>query len=364
MLTTYIGKRLGIVEKPKNKNLSKYNFNYKRDSIKVENNVLKGTINDLVRYKRKTYGEGFVSKTKEIVGKIWKSLLKLVRTIRDFITSIINKFRDKDRLIGKLAKTLMETSRKIDTSNKSTEVNVLGDWFKYMIEQAHQMQLDGMELDDIPRPIMELFQSIMENDGKIQVFAIDTSGVFPDGEKYYKRDREIKAGTKLLIKECEEKIAMVNDDILQKSLEKYKSLMKNYEDIVINGDMVKITLQDFKDRLYQNSKDLQKIYTTIIYSDFSMKNLNEMLFYIEKWAKRRVENKDVVGNDEYDQKITEFANKCQNFTSKQLKKVSEVTKVTNELTNQCINYANSLLRVAKPYIKKKGKGNKTDGKSK
>ena len=332
MLMNDISKRLGIVEKPKNNNLSRYNFNYKRDSIKVENNILKDTINDLVRYKRKTYGEGFVSKTKEFVGKVWKSLLKLVGTIRDFITSVINKFRDKDRLIGKLAKSLMETSRKINVSGDNIEVTVPGDWFKYMIDQAYQMQLDGMELDDIPRPIMELFQSIMENDGKIQVYAIDTAGVFPDGEKYYKRNREIKAGTKLLIDECEEKIDMVNDDILEKSLNKYKSIAKNYDVITRGDNATTLYLKDFKEKLYQNSKDLQKIYGTIIYSDFSMKNLNEMLFYIEKWAKRRIENKDVVGNDEYDQKITEFANKCQNFTSKQLKKVSEVTKITNVLT--------------------------------
>ena len=77
-----------------------------------------------------------------------------------------------------------------------------------------------------------------------------------------------------------------------------------------------------------------------------------------------MENKDIVGNDEYDQRITEFAGKCQNFTSKQLKRVSAVTDVTNKLTNQCIKYTNSLLRAAKPYIKKKGKGNKTDEKSK
>ena len=109
---------------------------------------------------------------------------------------------------------------------------------------------------------------------------------------------------------------------------------------------------------------MQKIYGTIIYTDFSIKNLNEMLFYIEKWAKRRVENKDIVEKDEYDQKITEFAAKCQNFTSKQLKRVSAVTDVTNKLTNQCINYTNSLLRAAKPYIKKKRKENKTDEKSK
>ena len=267
-------------------------------------------------------------------------------------------------MIGKLARTLMETSRKIDISNNSVEVTLPGDWFKYMIDQTETMQLDGMELDDIPRPIMELFQSIMENDGKIQVYAIDEAGRLPDGTPYYKRKRKLKSATETLIEECEEKINTVNEDVLVKSLEKYKSLAKNYKDIVDGSDTDNLSLKNFKARLYQNSKDLQKIYTTIIYTDFSIKNLNEMLFFIEKWAKRRMENKDIVEKDEYDQKITEFASKFQNFTSKQLKRVSEVTSVTNKLTNQCINYANTLLRIAKPYIKKKGKGNKNNEKSK
>lgn len=362
MLNVDISKRLGISKRSVNNNLSKYNFAYKRDSIRVENNMLKGAINDLVRFKRKTYGESFVSKTKEFASKIWQSLLKLVRTIKDFISSVINKFKDKDRLIGKLARVLVETSRKIDESD-TTEITAPGDWFKYILEQAQTMQLDGMELDDIPKPIMELFQSIVENDGKIKVFAIDTTGVSPiDGKKQYKRDRELMSAAKVLIEECEEKIAMLEDDALVKSLEKYKSVSKNYKDIIDGKE--NISLKVLKERMYQNGKDIQKIYSTIIYTDFSIKNLNEMLFYIEKWAKRRVENKDIVGDDEYDHKITEFAGRCQNFTSKQLKKVSEVTRVTNELTNQLINYANILLRLAKPYVKRKGKVKETNEESK
>ena len=115
----------------------------------------------------------------------------------------------------------------------------------------------------------------------------------------------------------------------------------------------------------KNSKDIQKIYSHVIYTDFSIKNLNEMLFFIETWAKRRVGIKDILkDNDMYDKKITEFANKCQNFSSKQLKKVSDVTKVTNTLTNQCINYANELLRIAKPYTKTNKKEKKSNEKSK
>lgn len=362
MLTTDISKRLGIIDKPINNKLHKYNFDYKKNSIRVENDILKNTINDLVKYKRNTHGESFVSKTKEFASKIWKTLLKLARTVREFITSVINKFKDKDRLIGKLARTLMETSRKIEVTDNKTEVILSGDWFKYMIQRSNEMQLKGMDLDDIPRPIMELFQSIMENDGKIQVYAIDEAGRLPDGTPYYKRDRKLKSATETLIQECEESIEKINKRVLKKSLFSYDVVSRMYNTYKDMSET--ISLKEFKERLYQNSKDLQKIYGTIIYTDFSIKNLNEMLFYIEKWAKRRMENKDIVGNDEYDQRITEFASKCQNFTSKQLKRVSAVTDVTNKLTNQCVNYTNTLLRIAKPYIKKKGKGNETDEKSK
>lgn len=362
LITTDITKRLGIIEKAPNTRIKEYNFNYKKDSIKAENHMLKNTINDLVRYNRSSYGEGFSQKVKSFASKVWQGLLKIVTVVREFITSVINKFKNKDRLIGKLAKSLMDTSRKIDTSDQSTEVNILGDWFKYMLEQVEIMKLDGIELDDIPRPIMELFQSIVENDGKIQVYAIDTAGTYPDGSKYYKRERELKNAATLLVEECDEKIAAIENDTLQKTLDKYKAISKNY-DSVVRGDRAEtLYLKDFKEKLYQSSKDLQKIYTGVIYVDFSIKNLNEMLFYIEKWAKRRIENKDIIGDDEYDKRITEFANRCQNFTSKQLSKVSEVTKVTNTLTNQCINYANNLLKVAKPYIKKKEK--KSNEKSK
>lgn len=362
LITTDITKRLGIIEKVPNSRIKEYNFNYKKDSIKAENCMLKNTINDLVRYNRSSYGEGFSQKVKTFASKVWKGLLKIVTVVREFITSVINKFKNKDRLIGKLAKSLMDTSRKIDTSNQSTEVNILGDWFKYMLEQVEIMKLDGIELDDIPRPIMELFQSIVENDGKIQVYAIDEAGRFPNGKPYYKRERELKNAATLLVEECDEKIEAIENDTLQNTLDKYKAIAKNY-DSVVHGDKAEtLYLKDFKEKLYQSSKDLQKIYTGIIYVDFSIKNLNEMLFYIEKWAKRRIENKDIIGDDEYDKRITEFANRCQNFTSKQLSKVSEVTKVTNTLTNQCINYANNLLKVAKPYIKKKEK--KSNEKSK
>ena len=354
LITTDITKRLGIIEKVPNNRIKEYNFNYKKDSIKAENCMLKNTINDLVRYNRSSYGEGFSQKVKSFASKVWQGLLKIVTVVREFITSVINKFKNKDRLIGKLAKSLMDTSRKIDTSDSSVKVTLTGDWFKYMLKQANEMQLNGMELDDIPRPIMELFQSIVENDGKIQVYAIDTAGTYPDGSKYYKRERELKNAAKLLVEECDEKIGMIEENALKDSLNEYKSVAIMYDTYKKMKDGP-LTLKEFKERLYQNSKDLQKIYSTIIYRDFSIKNLNEMLFYIEKWAKRRIENKDIIGDDEYDKRITEFANRCQNFTSKQLSKVSEVTKVTNTLTNQCINYANNLLKVAKPYIKKKEK---------
>ena len=354
LITTDITKRLGIIKKEPNNRIKEYNFNYKKDSIKAENCMLKNTINDLVRYNRSSYGEGFSQKVKSFASKVWQGLLKIVTVVREFITSVINKFKNKDRLIGKLAKSLMDTSRKIEVDNDEVEVSVPGDWFKYMMKQSEELQLENMELDDIPRPIMELFQSIVENDGKIQVYAIDTAGTYPDGSKYYKRERKLKSATETLIQECEESIEKINENILKDSLFSFKTvamLFKTYKKMKNNT----ITLKEFKDRLYQNSKDLQKIYSTIIYTDFSIKNLNEMLFYIEKWAKRRIENKDILGNDEYDQKITEFAGKCQNFTSKRLKRISDVTKVTNELTNQCVSYTNNLLRIAKPYIKKKEK---------
>lgn len=52
LITTDITKRLGIIEKVPNSRIKEYNFNYKKDSIRAENCMLKNTINDLVRYNR------------------------------------------------------------------------------------------------------------------------------------------------------------------------------------------------------------------------------------------------------------------------------------------------------------------------
>lgn len=364
LIDNNISNRLGIVNKRPNPNLSKYNYSFKRDNIRTENTLLKGTINDLVNFKRKTSSESVTSKIKSVASNIWQSLLKIVRVIKDFIVSVINKIKGTDRLIGKLAKSLEKASKNIEIPNDSAKVKVPGDWFKYLIDKSLEMKLEGMELDDIPRPIMELMQSIVENDAKIKVYKVDEEED-SFGDKRYKRGEEIKAAIKLLIDECEEKIDAINTDILTKSLTTYQNLAKEYDKVVNTETETGISLKEFKEKLMKNSKDIQKIYTHIIYTDFSIKNLNEMLFFIEKWAKRRVGVKSVLeSNDMYDKKITEFANKCQNFSSKQLKKVSDVTKVTNTLINQCINYANSLLKIAKPYIKINKKEKKSNEKSK